>query len=337
MKNITRTSKTVALLIVGLGLAVNGYSQSFLTNGLIAYYPFNGNANDSSVNVNNGLALSAVLTTDRFGVSGHAYQFNGVNADIVAANQSYLSFPNSGDFTISVWVALSSLPTSVTFFIGMDNGAFDTPKWILAYGQLALPAPPGFSANYVHFITTGVNGAPQSYFLASTLYTPALGSWHQYVVSKGGTDYTLYIDGLKASGATNYMNDNGVLRVGVTGPSAIPSGITAPLTIGSAENGGWLNGKLDDIRIYNRAFSVTEVQQLYAYEYGAHVNLLKAVKPSFDGLALGTNYQLQVSTDLKTWTNNGSPFTPTNTVMDYPQYFDVDNWNSLYFRLHTSP
>src|ERR1039458_1137621 len=50
---INRTLLTVALLIVGLGLAVNGYSQSFVTNGLVAYYPFNGNANDASGNGNN--------------------------------------------------------------------------------------------------------------------------------------------------------------------------------------------------------------------------------------------------------------------------------------------
>ena len=41
--NFTRIPYTVSLLIVGVGLAVNGYSQSFLTNGLLAYYPFNGN------------------------------------------------------------------------------------------------------------------------------------------------------------------------------------------------------------------------------------------------------------------------------------------------------
>ena len=34
------------------------------------------------------------------------------------------------------------------------------------------------------------------------------------------------------------------------------------------------------------------------------------------------SYQLQLSADMNSWTNFGSPFTPTNTVMDYPQYFD---------------
>ena len=67
------------------------------------------------------------------------------------------------------------------------------------------------------------------------------------------------------------------------------------------------------------------------------VNLIKAVKPSFDYLFLGTNYQLQVSGDLNTWTNQGSAFTATNSSMVYTQYFDVDNWNQLFFRLQVAP
>ncbi len=67
------------------------------------------------------------------------------------------------------------------------------------------------------------------------------------------------------------------------------------------------------------------------------VSLIKAVKPSFSYLALGTNYQLQVSADLSTWTNQGSAFTATNISMVYPQYWDVDNWNSLFFRLEVAP
>jgi hypothetical protein len=70
---------------------------------------------------------------------------------------------------------------------------------------------------------------------------------------------------------------------------------------------------------------------------GPQVQLLKAVKPMFTGLAIGTNYQLQVSSDLSTWTNQGSPFTATCSTMTYPQYWDVDNWGQLFFRVQVSP
>ena len=94
---------------------------------------------------------------------------------------------------------------------------------------------------------------------------------------------------------------------------------------------------LDYVRIYNRALSDSEVQQLYVYESGPRVDLINAVKPSFNNLTLTTNYQLQVSGDLSSWTNQDSVFTATNTSMVYPQYWDVDNWDELYFRLQVVP
>lgn len=65
--------------------------------------------------------------------------------------------------------------------------------------------------------------------------------------------------------------------------------------------------------------------------------LIKAVSPSFTNLSLGANYQLQVSTDLNVWTNSGSSFTATNSTWGSTNYWDVDNWGSLFFRLKTTP
>ena len=71
--------------------------------------------------------------------------------------------------------------------------------------------------------------------------------------------------------------------------------------------------------------------------YHAMVGLMYAVKPSFSYLLLNTNYQLQVSSDLINWTNQGAIFTATNSSMVSTQYFDVPNWNQLFFRIVTSP
>ncbi|MBE0545661.1 MAG: hypothetical protein IH623_30385 [Verrucomicrobia bacterium] len=67
------------------------------------------------------------------------------------------------------------------------------------------------------------------------------------------------------------------------------------------------------------------------------VDLIKAVKPYFSNLIVGTKYQLQVSGDMSVWTNQGSPFTATNTGIVLPQYSDVGNWGGLFFRLEPSP
>src|SRR5579862_7873648 len=97
--NFTKTAYRVFFLVIGMGVAVNGFSQSFLTNGLVAYYPFSENANDASGNSHNGTVNGAVLTTDRFGQTGQAYQFNGVNAFISVGNEGQFTFTN-GQFSL---------------------------------------------------------------------------------------------------------------------------------------------------------------------------------------------------------------------------------------------
>jgi hypothetical protein len=57
----------------------------------------------------------------------------------------------------------------------------------------------------------------------------------------------------------------------------------------------------------------------------------------FNNLQLGTNYQLQVSGDLKMWSDSGTAFTATNTSQVYPQPFAVTNSNQLFFRLSSAP
>jgi hypothetical protein len=83
--------------------------------------------------------------------------------------------------------------------------------------------------------------------------------------------------------------------------------------------------------------TVLSLSGAVSYTLEPSVSLVKAVKPSFYNLSPGTNYQLQVSADLSTWTNQGSAFTATNSSMVYPQYWDVDSWGQLFFRLQVTP
>ncbi len=84
-------------------IASIGFSQ-IPTNGLVAHYPFNGNANDESGNGNNGTVNGATLTEDRFGNINSAYKFDGVNDYIKIGNSS---LKNS---TISLWFNINSYP-----------------------------------------------------------------------------------------------------------------------------------------------------------------------------------------------------------------------------------
>jgi hypothetical protein len=126
-------------------------------------------------------------------------------------------------------------------------------------------------------------------------------------------------------GGCGYTNTPAVLILGGGG-----SGAAAFATIS--------NGVVTSITLTNGGNGYTSIPQIYIYSpLGLQVGLVKAVKPSFSDLLLGTHYQLQTSGDLITWTNQGSPFTATNPVMAYPAYFDVDNWDQLFFRVEVTP
>ena len=75
------------------------------TDGLVGYYPFNGNANDESTNSNNGTVNGATLTTDRFGNVNSAYSFDGVDDNI---SISTLALTNVTNYSVSGWFQKTS-------------------------------------------------------------------------------------------------------------------------------------------------------------------------------------------------------------------------------------
>ena len=77
-------------------------SISIPTEGLVAYYPFNGNANDESGNRNNGIVYGATMAIDRFGNSNSVFSFDGID-DYIDFNMALLPV-NGSDFSISLWV-----------------------------------------------------------------------------------------------------------------------------------------------------------------------------------------------------------------------------------------
>ena len=306
----------VGLLIVGFGVAVNGYSQSFLTNGLVAYYPFNGNANDASGNTNNGLVYGATFRTN---VAGRpiALNFDGSSTNYVRVPRSASLEPTE---SISVTLWCNGVPgTGQNYGTMLRKADGCQPGYFIRTAGYRPDITPRFKIDLPNPCTQGGVAAA---FVPSTNT-----GWQQLAATYSRTNgwITTYVNGLQVDQTpfAMTMQQSGDLFIGGA-------------TVG-ADDGGFA-GLIDDVRIYNRALSTSEVQQLYQFEAGRpEVVLIKAVKPWFDNLVLGITYQLQVSDDLNSWTNQGSVFTATNTSMTYPQYFDVDNWNQLFFRLQPSP
>ena len=99
----------LAAALFGVGCA------SPLEKGLVAYYPFNGNAKDESGNGNDGGVSGAILTTDRHGKEENAYLFDNKNDYIDIPNHPSLHLNN--EMTISIWLKLDSLPDGSSHYI----------------------------------------------------------------------------------------------------------------------------------------------------------------------------------------------------------------------------
>jgi hypothetical protein len=311
-------------IAITCGLSVCGYSQSFLTNGLVAYYPFDGNANDA-VGTNNGTVIGSdwKFLPDRFGNPQSALFLNTTSPPTVTLNGAYVSARRSSalnfsnDFTLSVWVNNSS-------------GVTNQQETLISNGNDGL----GFIDLAIDPSLVALGGKDRLAFdwgdgsAVNGVMAPAPNSWRQFVVVRSGTNTTIFENGVALTNTVTLIAPSNSPTIWLGRFQPVPSGNQNTLP---------LFGGIDDVRIYNRALSSNEVQQLFVYESGPRVDLIQIVQPSLSNLSLGTNYQLQVSTDLNSWTNQGAVFTATNTAMVYPQYFDVESFEQLFFRVQVVP
>ena len=113
---------TKVLLLILLSNQLN--AQINLNEGLVAYYPFNGNANDESGNGYNAVDVNATLTTDRLGNTNSAYYFNGVDNYINLGNILNDVF-TTNTFSINMWFNAESY----TDIVQTSQSAMLLDKW----------------------------------------------------------------------------------------------------------------------------------------------------------------------------------------------------------------
>ncbi|TAG35774.1 MAG: LamG domain-containing protein [Cytophagia bacterium] len=211
------------------------------TNGLVAYYPFSGNANDMSGNANNGTVSGAILANDRFGVANRAYRFSDGNR-ITVPNSSSLSLPNA--FTFSVWVNMLSAT-------GRDgNGAVTTSSEQCIFtkncdgGHLRTAIYP---QNGTFLLQTYANNGDQ------VTIPFQLNQWKMISIVYDGSTLKQFVDGVVVSTKTTTLN------LALTNANNLVIGNMGCFIY-------YFNGILDDFRVYNRALTNTEVQNIYVVE-----------------------------------------------------------------------
>ena len=201
------------------------------TGQLIAYYPFYGNANDSSGNNNNGFAYGVTLVPDRFNNPNSAYSFNGANSYISVANNTLLNFQNA--ITINFW---------------MNVGLFyDREQYPISHGNWQNRWKVSITNNRVRWTVKTTVGTKD--LDSETLLT--LDSLYMVTCFYDGSDYEIYI--------------NGQLDAFTTFSGTILS-TTLNLTIGQdvpGDNNYNFNGVLDDIRIYNFGLPLNTITSFY--------------------------------------------------------------------------
>lgn len=224
--------KKIILLFIVLGLFLIFLPQALadLDEGLVGYWPFNGNANDESGNGNHGTVHGSTLVEDRYGNLNGAYSFDGMDDYIEVSSFSSLSFT---EITISAWVKTALDWINNRRIVTIDDG-LDSEYH---YFDIESHSGRGIEV-FIDQESVGTSGWEFEHDI-----------WTQITVTYDGTNVEIYINGQKtATGLRNASSRSGVLYIG---------GVDSPS--GSARI--W-DGEIDDVRIYNRALSEAEIKML---------------------------------------------------------------------------
>jgi hypothetical protein len=208
-------------------------------SGLVAYFPFTGNAEDESGRGNRTTVSGPVLTSNRFGIAGRAYFFDGVNDYIEVADTPQITFSNSSDFSISLWLKTSSSKANMFPILKYKSSANGYDIAINHSNNL-----PGFcpGAGIAAFIVA--SGSPAC--VASPINDDL---WHHLagIYASDSNKVTLYLDGIVQT---------------KTGVRSADVAVAAGIMIGGSGAYSY-TGSIDDVRIYNRLLTASEIDSLY--------------------------------------------------------------------------
>jgi hypothetical protein len=223
-------------------LAQIGGCENVAISGLVAYYPFNGNAIDATGNGFNGTINGATLTVDKFGATQKALNFDGNDFVRIPNLYNAVSLPLV-DVTYSLWFKPNQNYGAADFYsliIRTTDGGFTDMIGKPSFGSAENDKFQFFMFdNNLNFTKATTNN-----FVAN--------QWYHVVATRANGTTKIYLNAIKEGEAT-YANS----------PYFYPD-----LYLGghATSNRWYYNGAMDDLRIYNRALSDSEVQAIYNAE-----------------------------------------------------------------------
>lgn len=237
----------VASMLMTLNIEVfSQYIPPYIPQeGLIAWYPFNGNADDESGNQNHGTVTGAVLAPDRIGSPDCAYFFDKNEAQMITVASSP-SMDDATNLTLTMWIKIASYGAP-----GYNGWNEYINKWM-----------PGA---YHYIFANNVEGLYFYYFIGGYFQSyvlPPLNQWCHLALTyhySGNPDDDwcyFYLDGQKVDSFNTFQG-------------LIPTNCITE--IGGFNNDvlSTVDGNMDDIGIWNRALTPDEIMEVYgAYSLG---------------------------------------------------------------------
>lgn len=220
-------------ILTFLFFTISSYAFSHnIDSGLVAYYPFNENANDESGNGNNGTVIGATLTTDRYDNPNKAYLFNGTN--------NYINIPSSSSLAL-----FGNLNTGITLCAWINTTVITKQGIFGRWGGTT-------GIRYLMFMEYGGMGdmhlTKEGIISRNIMYS---NNWYFLTSVYDNVSHLIkfYINGVLDTSRTT------------TNPF-LGADTPQDLNIGRFNNQYYFKGKIDDIRIYNRALTQYEITNL---------------------------------------------------------------------------
>jgi hypothetical protein len=214
--------------------------------GLVAFYPFEGNADDASGNAHHGTVYGASPVADRFGSAGAAFQFDGTDDYIELSDESAFDL---SEFTVSFWTRITTLPTvpgptTPGYYCVVSKATFNLGNYTVRLFKIG-----GASYCYLEY----AHGTSLGNWNTSCYTSIHLNQYYHVVVTMSD-EIRCYYDGVLRCTSSSM-------------PAAIQT--DANVLIGrfyDAADPCYFNGIIDDVRFYNRALSAAEIEGLHQAE-----------------------------------------------------------------------
>ncbi len=294
---------TIAALACTVSSIAQNVPSYIPTDGLVGWWPFNGNANDESGNGNNGSVNGATLTADRLGNANSAYNFDGVD-DYISGTSNNLNVVSTNKLSITSWINVNQFAAApaASKLITHTDASNIGQQYALSIGN---DGSIYFLAGNGAFENNGPNISP-----AGQIQNNA---WVHVAVVVSIDSVKLYLNGNMIMGKSE--DDNFPIN---------PIDVFVFSSITNTTFNKLFNGSIDDIGIWNRALTPQEIIALYTAS--SNNNETSNTAANVPG---AISYQA-VARDAQ-----GAPLADTNVQVRFKLIADSLTGSEEYVEIHT--